>query len=236
MTFGYNSVLFETRSDDRLQDWADYLLDALELIRSGNSDSHHPIVLVCHSLGGLVARKAMIRLSESKGKKYKHISLSSCALLFLSTPHSGTTEADYNEFLTDILARLSGLRKTSIVAELQSFNKSNVDATESFKYMDTQPSFSCLCESSRTKVGGQYRLVSLPTIFCHFHSNDSWQVVPQASAGFVGQTAAKVPETDHHTICKFDTKLDQGYQAILKCLKGLVAQLLVGEANQTENV
>ena len=25
MTFGYNSVLFETRSDDRLQDWADYL-------------------------------------------------------------------------------------------------------------------------------------------------------------------------------------------------------------------
>ena len=33
MTFGYNSVLFETRSDDRLQDWADYLLDALELIK-----------------------------------------------------------------------------------------------------------------------------------------------------------------------------------------------------------
>ena len=60
--------------------------------------------------------------------------------------------------------------------------------------------------------------------------------MPQASAGFLEQIAAKVPETDHHTICKFDTKLDQGYQAVLKCLKELVAQLLVGEANQTENV
>ena len=36
----------------------------------------------------------------------------------------------------------------------------------------------------------------------------------QASAGFHGKTADKILNTDHHTICTFDTKFG-GYMAVL---------------------
>lgn len=150
MTFGYNSTLFETHSKDRLQNWADYLLRGLEEVRQGAA-ANRPIIFVCHSLGGIVARKAMIRLSTLPGN-YTGIGLAQCGLLFLSTPHSGTTEADYGDFLKSILTTVAGLRNKEIVKELSSFNSSSVEAKELFQHMPLKPPFECLCESSMTRI------------------------------------------------------------------------------------
>ena len=42
----------------------------------------------------------------------------------------------------------------------------------------------------------------------------------QASAGFHAKTADKILNTDHHTVCKFDTKFG-GYMAVLDRLRKL---------------
>jgi hypothetical protein len=73
----------------------------------------------------------------------------------LSTPHLGTVEANYGEFLTGVLNSLFGLRNDAIIKELQSFNSSAVEATKAWGTMrkdKKMPPFECLCESRQTRL------------------------------------------------------------------------------------
>ncbi len=101
----------------------------------------------------------MIRLNTQPAK-FDGVKLKHCGLLFLSTPHSGTTQADWNEFLLSISELVVGLRNHELIRQLQSFNASSVDSEEAFSTMKVQPPFHCFCEGEKTMVGGKSRTVS----------------------------------------------------------------------------
>jgi hypothetical protein len=108
-------------------------------------------------MGGLVARLAMTRM-HTLPNKFKGLSLEECGILFLSTPHLGSLEADRSPFLIALGEGLVGLR-TGVIKELQSFNASSVDNTDIFQAMKVKPVFQCFCESEPTQVLGKGRLV-----------------------------------------------------------------------------
>ena len=98
-------------------------------------------------------RKAIEHLDcYGSDPKYDGVTLERCAILFLSTPHEGTTEADYSSFLTGILKRTSGLRKDEIAKELKSFNDSAAQAKRSWNHMKHVPPIECLTESKKTNI------------------------------------------------------------------------------------
>ena len=101
----------------------------------------------------------MIRLN-TQPLKFDGVKLENCGLLFLSTPHSGTTQADWNEFLLNLSELVLGVRNQELVHQLQSFNTSSVDSEEAFSTMRFQPPFHCFCEGEKTMVGGKSRTVS----------------------------------------------------------------------------
>jgi pimeloyl-ACP methyl ester carboxylesterase len=160
MTFGYNSTLVDRKSNDRLQDWADELLRQLGGVRDSPAERARPLVLVCHSMGGIVGRQAMVRL-HALPKKFSGVQLDKCGLLFLSTPHSGSKEADWSEFLVSVLDFTIGLRSKEIVDQLRAFNPFSVDSTEAFTSMNKIPPFYCLVEGDKTKKAGKNRTVGL---------------------------------------------------------------------------
>ncbi len=158
MTFGYNSTLVDKRAvNDRLQDYADSLLTQIRLLRSA-AEQARPLIFICHSMGGLVARLAMTRL-HTLPEKFGSLKPKQCGLLFLSTPHLGSQASDWGNFVP-ALGEVVGVRGT-LVRELKSFNPSSVDATEIFKSMKLtdRPVFECLCEGQQTFAGGKNRLV-----------------------------------------------------------------------------
>ena len=53
MTFGYNSALFDKRSNDRMRDWADELLRQVGYFRASDEEQTRPIIFICHSLVSL---------------------------------------------------------------------------------------------------------------------------------------------------------------------------------------
>ena len=59
----------------------------------------------------------------------------------------------------------------------------------------------------------------------------------QASAGFHGKTADKILNTDHHTVCRFDTKFG-GYMAVLDRLRKLKIAIMKGteDSDNVQNV
>ena len=117
-------------------------------------------VLTEQHQGGLVGREAMIRLHRH-AKQFDGIELDLCGLIFLSTPHSGTTQADWNDFLLSLSEITLGVRSHAIIDQLKSFNPASVDGEEEFAAMTSAPPFYCFSEGNKTFVGGKLRLVSI---------------------------------------------------------------------------
>ena len=50
MIFGYDSTLFNRKSNDRIRDWADELLKQIGYVRVKEEERTRPIIFICHSL------------------------------------------------------------------------------------------------------------------------------------------------------------------------------------------
>lgn len=100
----------------------------------------------------------MIRLSQYPNR-FSNIKTHHCGLLFLATPHSGASDADWNKRLVDIAELTFGVRSNTVDI-LRPFNLSSVESQDAFSNMKVIPPFFCLCESKKTKVGGTLRYVS----------------------------------------------------------------------------
>ena len=99
----------------------------------------------------------MIRL-KAYPKQHPGIKIEDCGLLFLGTPHSGTTLADWNSFLLGIAA-VTGIR-ADLIKELRSFNGFGVEAKEAFNSIIPRPPYYCICETLGVNIGGIVSLVS----------------------------------------------------------------------------
>ena len=103
----------------------------------------------------------MIRLNEYSHKlEYKGVDLKLCGLLFFSTPHSGSTDADWNSFLVDIAQITLGVR-LEILKSLESFNPLSAKAQEDFANIKHQPPFDAFYETQKTKIAKLNRHVGL---------------------------------------------------------------------------
>jgi hypothetical protein len=102
----------------------------------------------------------MVRLNQyGEKQEYRGVSLSCSALLFLSTPHSGSTQADWNGFVQAI-AKLFAVR--SEMAEiLKSFNPQSAEGQEDFANLKIKPPFDAFYETHKTQVAKTYRQVGL---------------------------------------------------------------------------
>jgi hypothetical protein len=161
ITFRYTSILVDKRQMNvRLADYTDELLKLLIRLRGSKSENKRPLIFICHSMGGLVARLAMTRL-QAMPEKFEGLCSSECGLLFLRTSQMGSLEADRSQFPVAVSEGFFGLRR-ELVRELESFNPSSID-TGIFGAMKVKSLFKCSCESEPTRLFLKNRLVSTST-------------------------------------------------------------------------
>ncbi|CVK85068.1 uncharacterized protein FMAN_01986 [Fusarium mangiferae] len=187
MTFGYDSDLTDRRTVMTLESWAETLLQSLNEVRTGEKEKERPLLFVSHSLGGLVVRKAMARLHLNPS--CQNIKLSQCGILFLATPHSGSTKADWSNFIVAVTHTLGGVRPET-VKTLESFNTASVWDTAEFLNLDPCPPFRCFAEGLKMRVKGTNQ-----------------HIVTQSSATLGSHQAHMIMDVDHSSICKFESRL-----------------------------
>ncbi|PVH96067.1 hypothetical protein DM02DRAFT_688675 [Periconia macrospinosa] len=204
MTYGYNSSLLDRGSIDmRLSNIADSMLLALGNLRSSAEEQSRPVIFICHSMGGIVARLAMTRYHKNR-QKFEQVQLGRCGLLFLSTPNLGSMAANWSNFTIALAEAFVGVR-SNLLDNLKALNPTMVDNVDDWASMSSPPIVRCFCESLRT---------------------GSHQVVTESSAGFLTDTAFRLPDTDHHTVCKFDTDTCQAFVIVMGALCAMRNQLL----------
>ncbi len=95
LVYGYHAhpiSFMDGLSGNRIHNHAEHLIAELCANRRTRKATDRPIIFVAHSLGGLVAKRALIYSSDVRGNHTEHlrsIYVSTHGILFLATPHMG---------------------------------------------------------------------------------------------------------------------------------------------------
>ncbi|KAK4164656.1 putative kinesin light chain, partial [Cladorrhinum sp. PSN259] len=204
MLFAYNSSPAIEASAIKLDDHAKKLLHWLHLERE---DEQRPIVFICHSLGGLVVKQALVeaKLDES----YKSIFEATCLLAFFATPHQGGNYASVGHVAAKIARTVLIAPSNDLLSALK---KSSDEATRRFEQA-RHLSEKCLVISFfEGKPHGKTGII-----------------VDKRSAtlNLSGLREKQVSmEADHSSICKFDSKDSAACRLVLKTIAAEVKRSL----------
>ena len=107
MTFGYESAWAFSNSVSGIEHKAFDLLNRLSAKRNYNTH-RRPLVFICHSLGGIIVKKALILAHErSSYSDFRDILSSTKAIAFLAVPHKGSGTAWWGNFVANVLKGVS---------------------------------------------------------------------------------------------------------------------------------
>ncbi|KAI5921828.1 hypothetical protein F4810DRAFT_712067 [Camillea tinctor] len=198
-TFGYDSDWASTKSSIlNVHDFGQSLLEEMRNSPHLRENGNKPIILVGHSMGGLVIKKAFI-LSKNVPEFGERIK----CIFFIATPHRGS---DYAGILNNILKISGVLSSRQYITDLTIGSTSAQLINEEFSRLAHDlPIFSF------------YETLAMgPGLIVQKHS---------AILGFKNERVQYI-NADHRTICKFDSPDDPGYITLKNALTSAIENIL----------
>ncbi|KAL9090895.1 MAG: hypothetical protein Q9165_005103 [Trypethelium subeluteriae] len=211
LLFGYNAnVAFETSSAGVLEQ-AENLLNRLRSKRIAEPD--RPLLLLCHSLGGVVVKQALVhaKLDDS----YSQIRNATFGIAFFGTPHQGSDFA----YLGDVAAKIARIAlrnpKSTFMEALKRDSIFSDTIIQHFRHMLEDFHILSFYETRPLKKIG---------IIVDKHS---------ATLGLPGTRENQIAvDADHNNVCKFERDDDDTYVQVADNLMELINKGLQGVADR----
>ncbi|KAI1769316.1 hypothetical protein GGR53DRAFT_153782 [Hypoxylon sp. FL1150] len=205
LTFGYNAH-FSSRREHVSLTIGDFANDLLFRMKYGERGPERlgqvPLIVVAHSMGGLVFKKAFIH--GHANEEFRGIISSIKAVLFLATPHRGTDLAQtLNKVLT---SSVFGHSPKDYVSELARRSPTVDELNESFRHHASKLRIFSFYETLSTNVGP----MSFPIVEKH-----------SALLGYPNEIQQPL-NANHHDVCKFTNTSDPNYISVLGALRSIV--------------
>ncbi|KAL6235579.1 hypothetical protein BDW75DRAFT_230196 [Aspergillus navahoensis] len=212
LSYGYNANVTsftDGASKDRILNHSETLAASLAANRTIKDCTERPIVFVCHSLGGLVVKRALIYSRSLTNEKVEHlrsIYVSTYGILFLGTPHNGSEVAKWGLLLQNICSAVLPRKFVDSSPQLIKALKTNNETLQNINslFADMMPRFR-ICffhETLPMDVKGTRELIV-----------DESSAAPHAD----GVERMGI-EADHSHMCKFDDETAPGYEAVAVAL------------------
>jgi len=169
-----------------------------------------PIIFVCHSLGGLIVKRAIITsrsVENEKTEHYRAVYVSTYGILFLGTPHLGSEVAKWGLLLQKIC-----------------------NAVLPKKFLDTTPQLIEALKTNNQQLQNINRLFTDVISRFHiyfFHETRAMEIKgrrelivdePSAAPDVEGAERSGI-EADHSSMCKFDDVDSPGFETVAEALK-----------------
>jgi len=212
LTFNYNAsvtALFGKTSSDRILQHAHTLIAEIVADRELEDAMQRPIIFICHSLGGIVVKRALAYSASRTSKLVQHlhsIFVSTYAVLFLGTPHNGSNKASIastGQRMIDALVPskiwdtngqlLNALKEESEVLQ---------NITDIFTPLMKNFRIYFFWEQEKTDFGSTQRYV----------------VEESSAAPILDDTERAGLPYDHRNMCKFESRTSPGYRLIVAAL------------------
>lgn len=204
-TLGYPASLFAqwAKKEMNLYERAKHSLELL----SGYHLGEKPLIFVCHSLGGLLVKQLLRTAKESSEDAWQNIANKCTAVLFLATPHTGSS-------LANLLHAFSGCFSCPHV-EKHKKDSSELD--------ELNESFRVFCHLSKIEV----------TVYYEMHKTAKFAIVVDKESADPGVNGVMpIPMDATHTgICSPDNRHSPIYVSIRHRLRKLVPSPLASESD-----
>ncbi|KAF8510459.1 hypothetical protein BU17DRAFT_98072 [Hysterangium stoloniferum] len=218
LTYGYDAYTQSTAksSVQTLDSHAENFLVRLAAFRGTSDTTKRPIIFIAHSIGGIILKHALIQANQAhRGHLVEHkwIALSTYGILFLGTPHQGTTAMTNpaNQLLK--LASPSSKNNNILLKHL----------TSNSEWLQQQLSF-------YNPISANFRTTffyeTLPTIL----PDKSFQIiVPKFSAVIPGAVDMEVVgmSKDHNGMTKLPSQRDDDFIVILSTIQNMIKNALL---------
>ncbi|KAI4868776.1 hypothetical protein F4820DRAFT_408714 [Hypoxylon rubiginosum] len=211
MTFGYNANLSKDTISGRIAEFAENLLADLQAERAyDETDQQRPIIFICHSLGGIVVKRA---LSVAHGRPiYNTLLNATRSIIFMATPHRGSDKASWGGLAGRILgcAKLFTTQTTKLLEELTPFS----DILEDYNvdFVNISPTVQIISFFEKEPY------VPIGLIV------DEWSAKMEVPS----ETAKIAVSANHQNICRFESEESHEFQTFWRQLRLLVFKAVSG--------
>ncbi|KAM5351776.1 hypothetical protein ACJ41O_004499 [Fusarium nematophilum] len=218
MVYGYNADVYSKRndrsaSDNFIHQHAQTLVTNLMLYRRSEGTFKNPIIWVCHSLGGILVKRALTYSADVRAAHLldqRSIFVSTFGLVFLGTPHTGSDAAAWGTMLQGMADAIS-IRKffeseSVLLKTLKKDNETLVNINMQFLEIYQRFRIHMVHENHKTDIKGTKIIIV-----------DAASASPQLP----GVTYYGI-EATHSGMCKFDAPSSPGFRNVSVAIRGWV--------------
>ncbi|KIW92815.1 uncharacterized protein Z519_06664 [Cladophialophora bantiana CBS 173.52] len=212
-SFGYESAPTFSRSVTGISDAANDLLHGLKSLTE--QWPAKPIIFICHSLGGIIVKQAMIMAHEFD--YFADVLRATRLIVFMGTPHRGSQIAaalaplaTFANFWLDIsfTSTFAGSMRTDLISMLSQDSAKLDEINQSFKRRaNAMTIISCY---ERVKPSGCSSLV----------------VEKQSAVLGLPEEIEISIQADHMAMCRFSSRSDPGYEPLTRAIVHAVKQMI----------
>ncbi|KAJ5113203.1 hypothetical protein N7456_001737 [Penicillium angulare] len=212
LVWGYNASVASWKgnspSSDRVLQHAQTLTSQLEADRDLEDATERPIIFLCHSLGGIIVKRALI-YARSRPKLSNIYSIFTCtfAILFFGTPHHGSSKAN-------LLGSLQKVASFAIPKGAMDLESGLVNALEresevlqniTDQFVPLMPNFRIFFFWEQEKTDMKYKV--------------DYIVEETSAAPILDNTERCGINADHSKMCKFESPSDQGFRTAVAAIR-----------------
>lgn len=211
LTYGYAAEITSftdgRSSNISLVSHAQQLIAELVDNRRIRKAGERPLIFVAHSLGGLLVKRALIYSADSSGVRTKHlrsIFVSTYGILFLGTPHPGSSVAEWGSALERlcraVLPRNLIDTQPQLVDALRKDNEFLQDTDRQFLPLMSWFHLYYFHEGRPTNLKGTPQYI--------VNETSASPMVPDVERAFI--------DTDHSHMCKFESDSAPGFDLVVE--------------------
>jgi len=194
-TFGYNAGLASSARAS-IYDYSRQLLNRVNGVRDGHE--HHKIIWICHSLGGLVVKWALIEAQINL--LYRSILESTVGIVFLGTPHQGSNAASFATILARIAERTLLVRPPTEL--LRTLTRDSDVLDQSWRQFPNICQHIKICSFYETLTMGRNIIVERSSALTNMPGEEQCAL-----------------NANHSDLCKFSDHNDQNFVVVCDAIK-----------------
>ncbi|KAI1182505.1 ribonuclease-like protein p/mrp subunit [Nemania serpens] len=212
MTYRYPAsvaTLLGGTSSDRILQHAQTLIAELVADRELENATERPIVFICHSLGGIIVKRALVYSASRTSSHINHlhsIYVSTYGILFFGTPHQGSGQANLAMSVQRIIDVILPSKLLDTQAQLLDALKEGSELlqeiTDNFAPLMKDIRVYFFWEQEKTDLG--YKL--------------DYVVTESSAAPILDNTDRAGLRADHRGMCRFASRNAPGYKLVASSL------------------
>ena len=220
MTWGYDSEPQTAKHFIHMMTFShpDNLLSALYSLRSDTKSNNRPIIFMCHNLGGIVVKEALMRASMAIPQNKKQLkSIQNCTkgVIFFGTPQQSTQQISFGKTIRRLAS--VALSRESLLPSLETASNRLELQLEQFKSLCTSLTNYYCYERWPTRTPLGINLVSIQHNpgCCEANMEQMMSKASVIGSLCTGDSRCVGLDKDHMNMVKYPDSEDQDYKLVV---------------------